>query len=164
MSKNSLNLLRQSKEDYGAEFENHLFDQYKLYVEMADRVSARRMLANSFFVGLHTTLTIAFTVLLKEKVLQPASLIFVPFVALMLLCYVWWRVVCSYRQLNTGKYKVVLALEQMLPVAPYDAEWIALGEGKDRKLYSPLTGVEKWVPVCFGLLYILLAGMFYFKG
>ncbi len=164
MSKDNLNLLRQSKDDYGTEFENHLFDQYKLYVEMADRISARRMLANSFFVGVHTTLTIAFTVLLKEKVLQPPSLIFVPFVSSILLCYVWWRVVCSYRQLNTGKYKVVLALEQMLPVAPYDAEWIAFGEGKDRKLYRPLTDVEKWVPACFGLLYVLLAGMFYFKG
>ncbi len=165
MSKNDLNLLRQSKDDYGPEFENHLFDQYKLYVEMADRVSARRMLANSFFVGVHTTLTIAFTVLLKEEMLKPASLIFAPFIALMLLCYVWERVVNSYRQLNSGKYKVVHVLEQMLPVAPYDAEWKALGEGKDRKLYQPLTGVEKWVPRCFGLLYILLAGIFYFfKG
>lgn len=160
MSKNSLNLLRQSKDTYGAEFENHLFDQYKLYVEMADRISARRMLANSFFVGVHTTLTIAFIVLLKEDMLKPALLTFVPFVALMLLCYVWWRVVCSYRQLNSGKYKVILALEQMLPVAPYDTEWIALGKGKDKKLYSPLTGVEKWVPVCFGLLYFLLASIF----
>ena len=54
MSKSDLNLLRQSKDTYGTEFENHLFDQYKLYVEMADRISARRMLANSFFVGVHT--------------------------------------------------------------------------------------------------------------
>ena len=83
MSKNNLNLLRQSKDDYGTEFENHLFDQYKLYVEMADRVSARRMLANSFFVGVHTTLTIAFTVLLKEDMLKPSLLIFAPFIALL---------------------------------------------------------------------------------
>lgn len=164
MSKKDLNLLRQSKDTYGTEFENHLFDQYKLYVEMADRISARRMLANSFFVGVHTTLTIAFTVLLKEDVLKPPLLIFAPFAALMLFCYVWERVVNSYRQLNSGKYKVVHVLEQMLPVAPYDAEWIMLGEGKSKKLYRPLTSVEKWVPRCFGLLYILLAGIFFFKG
>ena len=70
----------------------------------------------------------------------------------------------SYRQLNSGKYKVVHLLEQMLPVAPYDAEWVALGEGRDKKLYRPLTRVEKWVPRCFALLYILLAGILYFKG
>ena len=160
MSKNGLNLLRQRKDTYGDEFENHLFDQYKLYVEMADRISARRMLANSFFVGVHTTLTVAFTVLLKEDMLKPAWIIFVPFVALMLFCYVWWRVVRSYRQLNSGKYKIVLALEQMLPVAPYDEEWIALGEGKDAKLYRPLTDVERLVPWCFALLYFLLASIF----
>jgi len=164
MGKNDLNLLRHNKEAYGTEFENHLLDQYKLYVEMADRVSARRMLANSFFLGVNTTLTIAFTVLVKEDILKPALLVFAPFIALILLCYVWSRILRSYRKLNEGKYKVIRALEQMLPVAPYDAEWIALGEGKDSKLYQPLTSVEKWVPLCFGLLYIILAGIVYFTG
>ena len=32
------------------------FEQYKLYVEMADRVSARRSLANTFFLTLNTAL------------------------------------------------------------------------------------------------------------
>jgi hypothetical protein len=164
MDNNDLNLLRQTKETYGAEFKNHLFEQYKLYVEMADRISARRMLANSFFVGVHTALIAAFTVLLKENVLLPSLVGLAPFLAVILLCFVWWRVVHSYRQLNTGKFKVVHALEQMLPTAPYDAEWTALGEGKDRKRYLPLTHIENWVPVCFGVLYALLALTLYYKG
>ena len=164
MSTGDLKLLRQTKEVYGAEFEKHLYKQYKLYVEMADRVSARRMLANSFLVGLHTALITAFTVLLKEKVLLPTLVGLTPFIAVILFCFVWWRVVHSYRQLNSGKFKVVHALEQMLPVAPYDAEWVALGGGKDRKLYLPLTHVENWVPVCFAILYALLAITLYCKG
>jgi len=163
MSTGDLKLLRQKKEVYGAEFEKHRYKQYKLYVEMADRVSARRMLANSFFVGLHTALITAFTVLLKEKVLLPTLVGLTPFIAVILLCFVWWRVVHSYRQLNSVKFKVVHALEQMLPVAPYDAEWDALGGGKDRKLYLPLTHIENWVPVCFAVLYVLLAITLYFK-
>ncbi len=55
-----MNLIRQSKENYGGEFNQHLFEQYKLYVKMADRISARRMLANSFFVGVHTALILSF--------------------------------------------------------------------------------------------------------
>lgn len=164
MNNENLKLLRQAKEIYGAEFEKHLFEQYKLYVEMADRVSARRMLANSFFVGVHTALITAFSLLLKEKVLLPTLIGLAPFLAVILLCLVWWRVVHSYRQLNSGKYKVVHALEQMLPVAPYDAEWDALGAGKNRKLYLPLTHIENWVPVCFGSLYALLAATLYCKG
>ncbi|SRR6266508_4477793 len=156
MSEDSLSLLRRSKETYGAEYENHLFEQYKLCVEMADRVSARRMLANSFFVGVHTALITAFTVLLKENTLPRNFLGYVPFAAVILLCFVWWRIVYSYRQLNSGKFKVIHALEQELPSAPYDAEWTALGKGKTPKLYRPLTHVENWVPLCFGLLYLLL--------
>lgn len=156
-----IKLLRQPKDVYGAEFEKHLFEQYKLYVEMADRISARRMMANSFFVGVHTALITAFTVLFKENVLFSSLLGFSPFFAVLLLCFVWWRIVYSYRQLNSGKFKVIHALEQMLPTAPYDAEWVALGEGKDKKLYLPLTHVENWVPVCFGALYIFLAVILY---
>ncbi len=96
--------------------------------------------------------------------IEPASLAFIPFIAVFLLCFVWWRIVRSYRQLNSGKYQVVLALEQMLPVAPYDEEWGALGGGEDRKKYLPLTHVEHWVPVYFGLLYVLLACALYYKG
>jgi hypothetical protein len=158
-----LRLLRQTKEVYGAEFEKHLFEQYKLYVEMADRISARRMLANSFFVGVHTALITAFTVLLKENILPPTLMGMAPFFAVIVLCFVWWRVVHSYRQLNSGKFKVVHALEQMLPVAPYDAEWKALGAGKNRKLYLPLTHIENWVPVCFGALYVFLAVTLFYK-
>jgi len=164
MASDDLKLLRQAKEVYGAEFEKHLFEQYKLYVEMADRISARRMLANSFFVAVHTALITAFTVLLKEKVLLATLFGLAPLLAVMLLCFVWWRVVHSYRQLNSGKFKVVHGLEQMLPVAPYDAEWNALGSGKNRKLYLPLTHIENWVPVCFGGLYALLAVTLYCKG
>lgn len=164
MSQENLNLDRKSEAEYGTEHKNHLFEQYKLYVEMADRISARRMLANSFFVGVHTALITAFTVLLKEGVLQPNCFGYMPFIAVILLCYVWWRIVYSYRQLNSGKYKVVHAIEQRLPVAPYDAEWNALGSGEDRKLYLPLTHVENWVPLCFAILYLLLGVALYIKG
>ncbi len=149
-------LLRQSKEVYGEDYQNHLIEQYKLYVEMADRVSSRRMLANSFFVGVHTALVAAFVVLLKEKILTPTILGMIPFVSVLLLCFLWWRVVESYRQLNSGKFKVVHQIEQLLPLAPYDAEWKMLGEGKDGKKYRPLTHVENFVPLCFALLYLLL--------
>jgi len=77
-----------TKESYGAEFEKHLFEQYKLYVEMADRISTRRMLANSFFLSAHTTLVTVFSFLLKEKVLQNPIIGLAPFLAVIILCFV----------------------------------------------------------------------------
>ena len=148
-------LLRAPKQAYGELYEQHRFDQYKLAVEMADRVSGRRMQANSFFLGVNTVLLTIFPTLVKEKILL-GILGALPFLALVIFCFVWWRIVRSYRQLNTGKYQVILELEQQLPVAPYAAEWIALGEGKNPQLSLPLTHVENWVPSLFGALYMLL--------
>ena len=35
-------LRRASREQYGANYDSHLLEQYKLYLEMADRISQRR--------------------------------------------------------------------------------------------------------------------------
>ena len=79
-----------------------------------------------------------------------------PLVALLGQCGAWFYLVRSYRQLNTATYEVVGALEARLPASPYwKAEWLALGEGKDAKKYLPLTHLEQWVPVLFGLVYLL---------
>src|SRR5262245_9792406 len=37
-------------------FQNHLLEQYKLYVEMADRISQRRGTANTFFLTVNTAI------------------------------------------------------------------------------------------------------------
>jgi hypothetical protein len=146
-----------TRERYGSEYDKHLFEQYKLYVEMADRNSARRGTANSFFLTVNTALITAFTVILKEGSIFSGPIGYAPFAAVLALCYVWWRIIRSYRQLNSGKFKVVHKFEQLLPAQPYADEWIELKEGRDPKVYAPLTHVEDWVPICFGLLYVLLA-------
>ena len=45
-----------NKDDYESEYNAHLLEQYKLYVQMADNISARRQTANSFFLTLNTTI------------------------------------------------------------------------------------------------------------
>jgi hypothetical protein len=62
-----------------------------------------------------------------------------PFGAVIALCYVWWRVVYSYRQLNSGKFAVIHEMERVMPMALFKGEWVAMGEGKDHKKYLPLT-------------------------
>jgi hypothetical protein len=152
-----LRIISNSKSSYGNDFEKHILEQYKLYVEMADRISARRMLANSFFVSVHVALVTAFTVMLKEKILIPSFVNLLPFLSVVFLCYMWWKIIKSYRQLNSGKFKVIHAIEQILPIAPYDAEWHILGNGKEQSKYFPLTHIENYIPVCFAILYIALA-------
>jgi len=142
-----------SKEQY---FE-HLFEQYKLMVEAVDRISNRRNQANTFFLTLHTFLIVGLQFLYeKGPTLVENITLVLPLVALLTLCYVWKRLIGSYRQLNSGKFKVIAEYEKKLPSSPYvKAEWTALGAGKDPNLYTPLTKLEKWVPLVFALIYIL---------
>ncbi|MCK4735084.1 MAG: hypothetical protein KAT65_21710, partial [Methanophagales archaeon] len=41
-----------SEREYGEAFKQHLLEQYKLYVEMADRISTRRAQTNRFYISL----------------------------------------------------------------------------------------------------------------
>jgi hypothetical protein len=138
-------------------YEKHLIEQYKLAVEMADRVSARRMLANSFFVAVHTAIIAAISFLAKEGYFTFSYMSLVLFAAAFVLCVLWWAILDSYRKLNSGKFKVIGKIEERLPLAIYGAEWIALGQGKKWSLYTPLTHIEQWVPWAFFLTYAGLA-------
>ena len=148
-------LLRASEDGYGDLYRQHLFDQYRLVVEMADRLSARRMQANTFFLAVNTGLLTVLANLVKDGLISGIAGA-LPLIAMLVLCYGWWRIVGSYRQLSSGKHAVILALETLLPAAPYGAEWAVLGEGRDPRRYLPLTRVETWVPRLFALLYLLL--------
>lgn len=131
-----------------------LIEQYKLYVEMADRVSSRRTLANTFFLTLNTVIFAAIGVFWKTPPRASAWLGVFPLAVLILQCLVWYWIIRSYRQLNAGKWAVVGALEKRLPASPWwSAEWVALGEGRDPTRYWPLTHVEQWVPLLFSAAY-----------
>jgi hypothetical protein len=132
-----------------------ILEQYKMYVEMADRISARRALANTFFVTLNTAVLTLLGAMWKGHPHVAAGWLVIPLVILLGLCLAWFWVVRSYRQLNAGKYAVVGALERRLPASPYwSGEWRALGEGRDRARYWPLTHLEKWVPCVFAAAYL----------
>lgn len=139
-------------------YQNHILEQYKLYVEMADRISQRRNLANVFFLSLHT-LGLSAIGFMFEKIslVNPKWIISFPLFGIMLLCLIWLWLLRSYRDLNSAKYKVIGHLEKRLPSSPYwSAEWLELGEGKDIKKYLPLTALEVFVPIVFGLIYLML--------
>ena len=54
--KDRLGLFQIKPEDYGPKYSEQLMEQYKLYVETADRVSERRSTANTFFLTANTLL------------------------------------------------------------------------------------------------------------
>lgn len=123
-----------------------LMEQYKLMVEMADRVSARRATANSFFVTVQSALVAAFGFAKDER--WPLA------VAGIIIAATWWLSLRSYRMLNGAKFKVINTMESSLPATPFKDEWVILDkkDGPLHKRYAALSFVEQTVPVAFGLL------------
>lgn len=131
-----------------------LLEQYRMYVEMADRISARRAVANTFFLTLNTAIFSFGRTIWDTSTGTPPVVLGVIWAILLLQCLAWFWLLRSYRQLNSAKYAVVGALEERMPSSPYwRAEWAALGEGRDRTRYWPLSHVEQWMPTLFGVGY-----------
>lgn len=141
--------------DPADKYQAAILEQYKTYVEMADRISARRALTNTFFLTLNTAVFTLIGVFLQVHQKAATWLLVLPLIALLGECAAWYYLVRSYRQLNTAKYQVIGTLEERLPASPYwRAEWKALGEGKDRSKYWPLTHIEQWIPILFAATYL----------
>jgi len=80
------------------QYHEHIIEQYKLYVEMADRISSRRDIANTFFLTLNG-LVLGSAGLLIEKsfsLSQKWALIF-PLAVLLLQCFFWNRLINSFK-------------------------------------------------------------------
>ncbi|WP_422653763.1 RipA family octameric membrane protein [Lacisediminihabitans sp.] len=139
---------------------------YKMAVEMADRVSARRGQANQFYLAVETLLLgipASITLLLSAS----ASAGLDPWVTLVLgICglavsTIWWMQLRSYRDLNTAKFKVINKIEaDYFEVRPFSDEWAHLKHDENikrwRGRYAELGTVERVMPAVFAVLYLAL--------
>jgi len=147
-------LIRHTKDTYGDSFKPDLFEQYKLYVESAEKISERRVSANNYLLTVNAFLVTLYGLLGASQYKSYWSVL-VP-VAGLLVSLTWHRIITSYRDLNSVKFKVIHELERQMPAALYDYEWQKAEEGRGRA-YHPLTHLERWIPVIFMVLYVVLA-------
>lgn len=154
-------LIRQTPENYGESFRDHLFEQYKLYVASAEQVSERRVSANNYLLSVNAFLVTLYSLLAASKYMS-AWVSLVP-TAGFLVALTWHRIITSYRDLNTVKFEVIHELEENLPVSLYGYEWQKAERGRG-KTYRPLSHLERWIPVVFMILYIVLVVVGLLRG
>lgn len=132
---------------------SHLLDQYKLYVEMADRISSRRAAANQYFLSINSAI-LAFVGYLSSK----SSIDYLWMLSLggIALSILWEALITSYRNLNTAKFAVIHKIEKRLPISPYEAEWDAMERGTNPRLYRPISHIEQGVPFVFMALHLMV--------
>ena len=125
---------------------SHLIDQWKVYVQMADNISERRGKNNNFFVTLNTTIiTLSTTNFIGiEKCLVNILGI--------VLSIIWILSIKNYAKLNEAKFSVINSIENYLEIQGFKEEWEYLEINK----YSELSNLEKWVPIIFILINIIL--------
>ena len=126
---------------------------------MADNISWRRLQTNKFYTSV-LSLPIAILAFVFDK--EPVYLANLHFISLLIaimgiiISIVWSVNINSYRQLNTGKFKVIHDMEKELAYACYSTEWELLSKGKNSKKYLQLTKVERIIPLIFSIPYWLL--------
>ena len=145
----------------------YYIELYKTAVEMADRVSAKRATANTFFLTLNTSLAAILSFLhpimtSNNKIAHWVNSLGVTFAAAvgLVLAIAWFILLRSYRDLNKAKYKVINKMEERLEVKPFSDEWEYLKKDpvkRWRGRYAEFGTVERVVPVVFAIIYIALA-------
>jgi len=144
---------------YGRNYKKHLLEQYKLCVEMADKISSRRCTANNFFLSVNTLLLTAIGILSRfGSSFATLSLwwLVITSVAGTLFCWAWLVTIRCYRDLNEAKFKIINVIEQKLPATAFNVEWALLSPENKATKYPQLTKVERWVPLIFIFLYLVL--------
>ena len=122
-------------------------EQYKLAVEMADRLSGRRQTANAFFLSVVSALTVTN----GTRIVSEWYWTCIVAIVTVLVCFMWWRLLASYRAINRAKFKVIHKIELTLPFTMFaDEERIYKASRKTG--YKPLSRIEQSVPAIFAMV------------
>ena len=150
-------------EEYGEKYSDHLFEQYRLYVEMADRVSQRRDQSNRLYVTLLAAIAAILVVVVRTapssngEVLPSLPVVFLASSAIgSVLSVVWCINVWSYRILNSAKFRVINELEKKMPFDGYSREWQIVKSRNRFERNLQLTKVEQVASIAVLCVFIAL--------
>ena len=145
-------LVHKTKETYDGSITSDMLEQYKIYVQSAENVSSRRVSTSRYLLTLSAALMAIHGIQLSS-LNHDYWILTVP-VAGIAVSVLWYNLIQSHRDMNTIKFKIILELEQHLPVALYTREWeMAKREGGTS--YKEATRIERFLPILFGCLHVL---------
>ena len=108
-------VIHQSGDVYGGLFHADLLEQYKLYVQSAENVSARRVASSNYLLTLNTAL-VALYGFQSAGFGENFWVLAVPLIGIAVFL-LWRSIIRSHADLNRVKFKVIHEFEQHLPAA-----------------------------------------------
>lgn len=133
------------------------FALFELYLATAEKISDRRAQANAWMLSVNSALVGLYGYLQSGKASVGANQSTVWLWAIPLagaiVCIAWVAMLTSYRQVNRAKFAVLQEIEASLPHPVFGREQALLEASRRRSL----SVIETFVPVCFAVLYLLMA-------
>lgn len=144
-----------------------ILEQYKLYMEMLDRSTKRRMDTNALFISIHTVMVTIVSLFNRGN---PWALLAVA-AAGIAFSILWRALLIHYNTINRVKWDVLYDMEQFLPYKPFYAEYYEKLKRTDKKTwrsgnnipaeenpqaYYAISRQEKALPWFFGFLYAII--------
>ena len=148
----SKGLVHTPKEDYEGSFSADLLEQYKLYVQSAENVSSRRVASSRYLLTLNAAL-VALYGIQSTSFSQSCLMLLIPGIGIFV-STLWYLIIKSHSDLNRIKFDVIHKFECHLPAAMYKYEWELAEKG-----YRAVTTIERWIPILFAVLHVVLAIM-----
>ena len=146
-------LIHHTKEEYGESFGADLLEQYKLYVQSAENVSARRVASSRYLLTLNIGLAALYG-LQSANFAQSYWMLLVPLAGIVV-SMLWYLIIKSHADLNGIKFDIIHEIERHLPARIYKFEWQLAEDGKG-KSYRAVTKIERWIPILFAVLHVVL--------
>ena len=153
MKERNTALFGHSKEDYGDSFTSDLLEQYRIYVQSSENVSARRVASSRYLLTLNVAL-VALYGFQYAGFGQGYWTLLIPIVGIPV-SLLWFLIIKSHADLNHIKFCIIHEFEQYLPAAMYKYEWELAEEGEGRT-YRTVTSIERWIPILFTVLHAVL--------
>lgn len=137
-----------------------ILEIYKLHVEMADRVSQRRGIANNWMMTLHSFLFASAGFLFdKTSDFHLPLLVVLCFIGVGL-SFVWKSLITSYKKLNTAKFQVINKIEEeYLPVQPFVDEYEFYTRDKRKDFSQVEILIPKLLIIIYPTLFLLVIVM-----
>ena len=152
--------LKQTGEsDYKGNYGNDLLEQYKLYVELTDRINARIHQANTFFLSINIAAVgavgyIKINSTSEHHEFATISLFIIAYLAV-IACTAWVRSINAYKELNERRLGTINLIEKRLPLNLFYPELKAMVSKRGSKLGILLRTVELVVPGSFMIIHIV---------
>ena len=148
--------IHNDRDSYGDTFNSHLLEQYKLYVQSAENVSARRVASSRYLLTLSVALVALYGFQASTFDQNWWTLLIPPLGVGVSLS--WYLIIRSHADLNRVKFDLIHELEQHLPAALYSMEW-RMATVADGRSYRAVTTIERWIPILFGVLHMGMAAI-----